>query len=123
MAWISAQGASPKFSSLYQNLATTTAVSHVTVTAVGNDVFGKVTMVVTGTVAQGIVATIVPPVPLPTTALVYVSPLDSPTQLGGIASTIGWYASVNGSGNIAIGTAMTISSALSTANVAYFAAQ
>lgn len=123
MAWISDAGASPKFSQRYQSLATTTAVSHVTVTAVGNDVFGKVTMVITGTVAQGVVATIVPPVALPTTAVVQVTPQDSQSAAGGTASAIGWFASVNASGNIAIGTAATISSALSTATVAYFVGQ
>ncbi len=120
MAWTSQAGASPKFSAPYLPLATTTSVTNVAVTAVGNDVFGKVTMVVTGTVVQGIVATIVPPVALPAAAVVQVTPQTSATVLGGIASTIGWYASVNSSGNIAIGTGMTISSALSTAVVAYF---
>ena len=120
MAWISQSGASPKFSAPYLPLATTTSVTNVAVTAVGNDVFGKVTMVVTGTVAQGVVATIVPPVALPAAAVVQVTPQNSQTVVGGIASTIGWFGSVNSSGNIAIGTGMTISSALSTAIVAYF---
>lgn len=120
MAWISQAGASPKFSAPYLPLATTTAVTNVVVTAVGNDVFGKVTMVVTGTVVQGVVATIVPPVPLPAGAVVQATPANSQTALGGIASSIGWFASVNSAGNIAIGTGMTISSALSTAIVNYF---
>lgn len=121
MAWISQAGCSPKFSAPYLPLATTTSVTNVAVTAVGNDVFGKITMVVTGTVAQGVVATIVPPVALPAAAIVVVSPANSQTALGGIASTIGWFGSVNSSGNIAIGTGMTISSALSTAIINYFA--
>jgi hypothetical protein len=123
MAWISNGGEFVVAPKRYQSMATTTSVTNVVTTVTGNDVFGQVKLVVTGTVTQGIVATINPPIPLPESALVWVSPADSPTQLGGIASTIGWYGSINEVGAIAIGTAMTISSALSTANVNYFVAQ
>lgn len=85
--------------------------------------FGKVTLVISGTVAAGAVAIVAPPVALPTTALVQVTPQNSQSVLGGGAAAVGWFGSVNASGNIVIGTGVALSSALATATVAYFVGQ
>ncbi len=123
MAWISNGGEFVVAPKRYQTMVTTTSVTNVVTTVTGNDVFGQVKLVISGTVTQGIVATINPPIPLPESALVWVSPADSLSAMGGTVSYIGWYGSVNEVGAIAIGTGVTISSVLSTANVNYFVAQ
>lgn len=123
MSWISQGGNMPVFSAEYAPLATSASAANVANTAVGNDVFGKVTLVISGTVAAGAVAIVAPPVPLPTTALVQVTPQNSQTVLGGGAAAVGWFGSINASGNIVIGTGVALSSALATATVAYFVGQ
>lgn len=124
MAWISNGGEFVVAPKRYMTL-TTSSSTGITSVALGNDVFGQVTLTVTAAPSAGVVATVIPPVPLPETALVWITPATSLTGPGGLAtgSTVGWYASVSEVGNIQIGTSGAISSVLSSAVINYFVAQ
>ena len=128
MAWISNGGefvvAPQRYISLTVGSSTNTATS----TALGNDVFGQVSVTVTGTVASGAaLVTVTPPIPLPETALVWVSPANSKTALTSGVSTVtnAYFASVNETGAIVIGSVGDTAgpSTASTLTINYFVAQ
>lgn len=124
MAWISNGGENVVAPKRYMKLSTISTTNIASV-AVGNDVFGQVKLTISGTTTAGIIASVVPPIPLPAAAYVYLTPADSLTGPGGLAtgSTVGWYASVSTAGNVAIGISGAISSVLSSATINYFVAQ
>jgi hypothetical protein len=129
MAWVSNGGEFVVAPKRFMPL-TTLSSTNTTSTVIGNDVFGQVLLVVTGTIASGaIVASVVPPIPLPPAAYVYVSPAESKAATGGNSMTNGttnaWFASVSTAGNIAIGS-VGGTAGLSTASsltINYFVAQ
>ena len=105
MSWISNGGEFVTAPKRYMSL-TLTGSTNTTVLGAGNDVFGKVVVTVTGTVTSGnTIAVITPPIPLPDTACVWVSPGNKASALTSGVSTItnSYFANVNTNGAIVIG--------------------
>lgn len=112
----------------YQTLTVGSSTNTATSSAKGNDVFGQVSVTVTGTVASGAaLVTVTPPIPLPESALVWVSPANSATAKTSGVSTVtnAYFASVSETGAIVIGSVGDTGgpSTASTVVINYFVAQ
>ena len=128
MPWISNGGEFVVAPKRYQTLTVGSSTNTATSSAKGNDVFGQVSVTVTGTVASGAaLVTVTPPIPLPETALVWVSPANSKTALTSGVSTVtnAYFASVSETGAIVIGSVGDTAgpSTASTVVINYFVAQ
>ncbi len=127
-AWISNGGEFVVAPTRYMPLTVGSSTNTATSTALGNDVFGQVSVTVTGTVVSGAaLVTVTPPIPLPESALVWVSPANSKTALTSGVSTVtnAYFASVNEVGVIVIGSVGDTAgpSTASTVVINYFVAQ